>query len=122
MSAAHRNFGAELILDLHGCDPKLIRSKAKLATFARQLCRRIKMKRYGEPILAHFGHKDPMTNGYSLVQLIETSSIVAHFSEGTNKVYLNVFSCKEFDPADAAEFCRKFFKAKGNHRRCIIRK
>jgi S-adenosylmethionine/arginine decarboxylase-like enzyme len=122
MSAAHRNFGAELILDLHGCDPKLIRSKAKLATFARQLCRRIKMERYGEPILAHFGHKDPMTSGYSLVQLIETSSIVGHFSEGTNKVYLNVFSCKEFDPADAAAFCRKFFKAKGNHRRYIIRK
>ena len=122
MSAAHRTFGAELILDLHGCDPKLIRSKAKLATFARQLCRRIKMRRYGEPILAHFGHKDPMTNGYSLVQLIETSSIVAHFSEGANKVYLNIFSCKEFDPADTAEFCRKFFKAKGNRRRFLIRK
>ena len=57
MSAAHRTFGAELILDLHGCDPKLIRSKAKLALFARQLCRRIKMKRYGKPILAHFGHR-----------------------------------------------------------------
>jgi S-adenosylmethionine/arginine decarboxylase-like enzyme len=63
-----------------------------------------------------------MTSGYSLVQLIETSSIVAHFSEGTNKVYLNVFSCKEFDPADAAAFCRKFFKAKGNRRRFLIRK
>jgi S-adenosylmethionine decarboxylase len=122
MSAAHRTFGAELILDLHGCDPKVIRSKSKLATFARQLCRRIKMKRYGDTILAHFGHKDPMTSGYSMVQLIETSSIVGHFSEGSNKVYLNIFSCKEFDPADAAEFCRKFFKAKGNRRRYIIRK
>ena len=56
------------------------------------------------------------------MQLIETSSIVGHFSEGTNKVYLNVFSCKEFDPADAAAFCRKFFKAKGNRRRFLIRK
>ena len=122
MSAAHRTFGAELILDLRGCDPKVIRSKTKLAAFARQLCRLIQMKRYGETILAHFGHKDPMTSGYSLVQLIETSSIVGHFSEGTNKAYLNIFSCKEFDPADAAEFCRKFFKAKGNRRHYIIRK
>jgi S-adenosylmethionine/arginine decarboxylase-like enzyme len=109
MSAEHRDFGMELVLDLHDCDPKLIRSKAKLATFARQLCRRIKMKRYGE-------------NGYSLVQLIETSSIVAHFSEGTNKVYLNVFSCKEFDPKDAAAFCQNYFKAKSHSARFIIRK
>ena len=82
MSAAQRDFGAELILDLRGCDPKLIRSKAKLALFARQLCRRIRMKRYGKPILAHFGAREPMISGYSLVQLIETASIVAHFSEG----------------------------------------
>ena len=122
MSAAHKDFGAELILDLHGCDAKTIRSKAKLAQFAGRLVRRIKMVAYGKPFLAHFGHNDPVTSGYSLVQLIETSSITAHFSENTGSVYLNVFSCKEFDPDDAALFCKRYFGANGMKRRFIVRK
>ena len=86
------------------------------------LCRRIRMKRYGEPILEHFGHKIPLTSGYSLVQLIETSSIIAHFSEATNNAYLNIFSCKPFDPDDAARFCKEFFKAGRVRQRLVVRK
>ena len=49
MSALQADFGTELILDLHGCDPATIRSRKKIDTFVRRLCRLIKMKRYGEP-------------------------------------------------------------------------
>jgi S-adenosylmethionine/arginine decarboxylase-like enzyme len=122
MSDAHGNYGAELILDIHGCDPEIIRDKKKLTEFAGKLVRRIKMVAYGKPFLAHFGHKDPITSGFSLVQLIETSSITAHFSEGKNSVYLNIFSCKAFDKEDAKAFCKKFFKAKRIHNRFYVRK
>jgi S-adenosylmethionine/arginine decarboxylase-like enzyme len=122
MSKAHKDFGAELQLDIHGCDPDIIRNGKKLAEFSRKLVRRIKMVAYGEPFLAHFGHKDPMTSGYSLVQLIETSSITAHFSEGKNSVYLNIFSCKAFDKDDATEFCKKFFKASRVRAKFTVRK
>ena len=122
MSATHKEFGAELILDLHDCDAACIRSRRKIDTFVRKLCRRIRMKRYGEPLIEHFGHKNPVTSGYSLVQLIETSCISAHFSEGKNSVYLNIFSCKPFDPADAAKFCKEYFGAKSLKRRFLMRK
>lgn len=122
MSASHKDFGAELILDLHGCDPEIIRSRKKLETFVRRLVRRIKMKAFGEPFLEHFGHKDPVTSGYSLVQLIETSSITAHFSEGKNSVYMNIFSCKSFDREDCKKFCMEYFKAKRVHNRYFVRK
>jgi len=121
MPKAQREFGAELILDLHDCDPAVIRSRKKLEEFARKLVRRIRMVPYGKPFLAHFGHKDPVTSGYSLVQLIETSSITAHFSEGKNSVYLNIFSCKHFDKDDAKEFCKAFFKARRARNRYIVR-
>lgn len=121
MSAERRLFGMELVLDLHGCDGKVMRSRAKLDAFARKLCRWIKMKRYGEPLLEHFGHKDPVTAGYSLVQLIETSSITGHFSEKTGSAYLNIFSCKEFCGDDAAKFCKEYFGAKKVVKRFIIR-
>ncbi len=114
-------FGAELQLDLYDCDPETIRSEKKLDRFVRSLCRRIKMKRFGEPLIEHFGHKNPITSGYSLVQLIETSCISGHFSDELNSAYLNIFSCKEFDPDDATAFCKEFFKARRVRKRYVVR-
>lgn len=106
------NFGLELILNLYGCDPQVIRSEAELKRFAEEICKAIDMKPYGSPLVAHFGHGKKETSGYSLVQLIETSSIVGHFSEYFNSAYLNIFSCKPFDSQKAVAFCSEFFRAK----------
>ena len=104
------HFGQELILNLYGCNLTTISSKAAIKRFAVTLCDRvIKMKRYGPPLIPHFGHADPVTSGYSLVQLIETSSITAHFSEFKKSVYLNIFSCAPFDPTKTIAFCKKYF-------------
>ena len=111
-STKKEHYGMELILDLHQCDPKIIRSKRKLSQYINQLCKKIKMKKYGPSIIEHFGYSQEKTKGYSLVQLIETSSIVGHFSEKWNSAYLNIFSCKDFDPKSAAKFSQEFFKAK----------
>lgn len=70
------------------------------------------MKRYGEPLIPHFGHENPITSGYSMVQLIETSSITGHFSEYKKSAYINIFSCAWYDPEKTAEFAQKFFEAK----------
>ena len=90
-------FGWELVLDLYGCDQEKISDEKTIKKFARELCRVIDMKPYGEPQTPYFGENQEHTKGYSLLQFIETSSIVGHFSEGTGAVYLNIFSCKEYD-------------------------
>lgn len=106
-------FGQELTLDLYDCDLEIISSEEKIREFVIKLCDEIiLMKRYGEALIPHFGHDDPITSGFSLVQLIETSLVSAHFSEYKKSVYLNIFSCKWFDPEKAEEFSVKFFKAK----------
>jgi len=105
-------YGQELILNLYGCDPKTISSKQEIKKFAITLCEDvIKMKRFGKPFVFHFGHDNPLTSGYSLVQLIETSSVTAHFSEQKRSAYINIFSCAWFDSKKTAEFCEKFFNA-----------
>lgn len=107
------NFGQELILDLYHCNLKTISSRRKIKEFVRRLCDDIiHMKRFGKPLVPHFGHENPITSGYSLVQLIETSSVTAHFSEYKRSVYLNIFSCAPFDPKKTTAFCKKFFGAK----------
>lgn len=106
-------FGQELIINLYDCDIAKISSGIEIKRFVIELCDNvIHMKRYGEPLIPHFGHDNPITSGYSLVQLIETSSVTAHFSEYKKSVYLNIFSCAYFDPKKTEKYCIDFFGAK----------
>jgi len=114
-------YGYELIMDLFECDEKIITSKAKLKEYIDKLCKVIKMKKYGNALISYFGEKSPHTKGYSLVHLIETSSITGHFSDIWRSAYINIFSCKKFNPQIASQFTKKFFQAKRVKRRFIIR-
>lgn len=97
------SWGQHLLLDLKGCDVDVITDADALRTFSRDLVERIEMKAYGEPLLAHFAEHKPEAAGWSLVQLIETSSITGHFCDLTGDAYLDVFSCKPIDVDAAVE-------------------
>ena len=118
---AKKTFGYELVMDLYDCDKDIISSKKKLKEYTDKLCKLIKMKQYGRTLLPHFGEKAEFTKGYSLVQLIETSSITGHFSEYWKTAYINIFSCKKYDAELAKKFTKKFFKAKKLKNRFLIR-
>jgi S-adenosylmethionine/arginine decarboxylase-like enzyme len=106
-------FGWELNLDLYGCSAAKIRSRDDIIAFVIELCDKVlDMKRFGEPWAERFGLDRAETAGYSVVQLIETSSIVGHFSELNNAVYLDIFSCKPYDQAKVIDFCCRFFEAR----------
>ena len=116
------DYGMELTLDLYECNPEVIRSKKKLKEFVDKLCSILKMNKYGRCYLPYFGLTAEHTPGYSLLQFIEASSITGHFAEKTNAAYLNIFSCKEFDPVKASAFAKEFFGAKRVKKRVYIRK
>jgi S-adenosylmethionine/arginine decarboxylase-like enzyme len=67
------------------------------------------MVAYGEPQIVNFGSGNKA--GYTLVQLIETSNICAHFVNEDNTMYLDVFSCKEYDDQIVINLVRKYFGA-----------
>ena len=105
-------WGLSAGIDLHGCNPDTIRDAKKIKQFVVELCERIDMKRFGECTVINFGEDDRVA-GFSMAQFIETSMISAHFANKTNTVYLDVFSCKYYNPYDAADFAKEFFGAKG---------
>jgi S-adenosylmethionine decarboxylase len=70
--------------------------------------------------VVHFG-EDARVAGFSMTQLIETSLISAHFANQSNTTYLDVFSCKAYDPKTVVEFSKGFFKAKRVKRHTVIR-
>lgn len=97
-------------IDAKNCDPQLIRSADAIKEYVVKLCDLIGMKRFQDTQVVHFG-EDEKVAGYSMVQLIETSLISGHFANLTNAIYIDVFSCKIYDPYLAAEFTREFFKS-----------
>lgn len=103
-------WGLSSSIDLYDCDPDLIRNADAIKDFVYKLCDLIEMKRFGECQVVHFGEAEEVA-GYSMTQLIETSLISGHFANLTNAVYLDVFSCKYYDPAVAAKMAKEYFKA-----------
>ncbi len=101
-------WGVSSSIDIYNCDPDKIRSAENIRRFVAELCELIEMKRFGETLVINFG-EDERVAGYSMVQLIETSLISAHFSNLTNTTYLDVFSCKSYDPEIVKEFSQTYF-------------
>ena len=101
-------WGIASAIDIYNCDPDKIRDDKTIRKFVGELCEFIEMKRFGETQVVHFG-EDERVAGYSMVQLIETSLISAHFANLTNTTYLDVFSCKLYDPEKVKNFAQDFF-------------
>lgn len=104
-------WGISTSIDLHSCNPEFVRDAEKIKEFVVQLCELIKVKRFGECIVVGFGEKEEV-QGFSITQLINTSLLSGHFANKTNNIYLDIFSCKYYNPLEAAEFCKNFFQAK----------
>ena len=105
-------WGMASAIDIYNCDPVKIRDEELIRRFVAELCELIEMKRFGETQVVHFG-EDERVAGFSMVQLIETSLISAHFANLTNAVYLDVFSCKPYDPEVVKAFAQNYFN--GSH-------
>ncbi len=123
MNAADKNsesrlspYGVELILDLHECNPDKF-TREHLDEFFTQLCALIKMKKCEVHFWDDVGvpeedqQTEPHTKGTSAVCFILTSTIVVHTLDLLKAVYVNIFSCKDFDPEVAAKFTAEWFEA-----------
>lgn len=109
--ATKEPWGLLTSLDIYDCNPDTIRDAEAIKRFVVELCDLIEMRRFGECQVVHFG-EDERVAGYSMLQLIETSLISGHFANLTNAVYLDIFSCKTYDPDKVTEFSKRFFGGK----------
>lgn len=106
-SVKRSRWGFHLIVDARDCDPQALRSKETIHAFVKELVHVIGMVAFGKPQIVMFGAGNK--KGYTLVQLIETSDITAHFVEETNDIYLDIFSCKNFKQSEALGVFKKYF-------------
>ncbi len=110
-------YGKELIIDMHNCDPSTF-NRESIKKYFKELCKLIDMQRcklywwddHGVP--PEEQQTEPHMKGTTAVQFISTSNIVIHTLDLLENVYLNVFSCKDFDPNVVKKFSEKWFKGK----------
>ncbi len=112
---SEKSYGQELILDLHECKNLDIDTQ----DFCEELADLVNMQiedfhrwesEPGEEM-------DPLTYGQSAIQFILTSNITIHILPLLGNVYINLFTCKEFDKDIAVKFCEHYFEGiiVGNH-------
>lgn len=90
-------WGISFHIDARQCDGNLINSKENLEKWVKQLVHDIEMKAYGEPQIVWFGEAGSNKEGYTVVQLIETSNIIVHCNKADNSAYLEIFTCRVMD-------------------------
>ncbi len=107
-------YGYELILDIHKCDLETF-NRASIDDFFTDLCKEIEMEKCEVHFWDDVGviideqQTEPHAKGTSAVCFILTSTIVIHTLDLLKTVYVNIFSCKEYDPDVAAEFTKNWF-------------
>ena len=108
-------YGKELLLDLELCRrPDL--GRAAIRGFLTRLCELIDMK----PEDLHFWDFEgdpegyatalPHLRGVSAVQFIRTSTIVIHALDEPRSVYVNIFSCKDYDSAAVLRLASEYWQ------------
>lgn len=114
------DYGEELILDIHHCNSDLFTIQIINEYFA-ELCNLIDMERVQTHWWVDDISKEKHLSGISAVQFIKTSNITIHCIRYMQRVYVNIFSCKEFDSKVASEFTSKYFEGKTIRSRSIRR-
>ena len=101
---------------MQDCDTTKFTRK-QIALYCMQLCKLIDMK----PEVLYFWddfhvpmakrQTSPQTKGTTAIQFILTSNITIHTLDVLKSAFINIFSCKEYDTAQAEAFTVTFFSA-----------
>jgi S-adenosylmethionine/arginine decarboxylase-like enzyme len=114
-----QSWGYHYMVDCSGCNDN-ISDKKQISIFVKELIKKIKMKAHGKPTIEYLlpGHKN---EGYSMLQLIHTSNLAAHFMSKSKTAYFDVFSCKKFDTKIVDLTVKKYFAPKKTKSKFLTR-
>lgn len=107
------SWGYHLILNCAA--GKQVNDKEHMLAFIKELVPAIDMIAFGEPWIEHFATHDETKSGLSFCQMIETSNICGHFVDASGDCYIDVFSCKPFNPQTVVDLVNKYFAPETVH-------
>ena len=105
--SASTAWGLLAAVDLAGCTRSRLADGDCIRGFVGDVIAAIGMRAHGPTHLERFGLGE--LEGWSALQFIETSSITVHADEVYCRCFVDIFSCKEFDPRIAAGVACQWF-------------
>ena len=114
-------WGYHTIFDCWDCNRTSIQDREVVKDFLESLVISIEMVPIGDPYIEQTGTGQDDKEGFTAIQIIETSSITAHFIDSTGSLYLDVFSCKKFDQEVVQDLIKEYFKPKSIRKESMIR-
>lgn len=117
----NKYWGYHLMLDCGNCDITKMTDKDNIRSFVKELVESIDMIAVGDVWIEQTAIGIPEKEGFSMYQLIVTSNISAHFVDVPKQIYLDVFSCKEFNKKIVVDTVIKFFNPTNINQNFIIR-
>jgi len=86
-----------LMLDCYGCSSEKLTDTVFLRDLLDEFPAKIKMTKVTSPCVFKYEAPAPQDSGVSGVVLISESHISLHTFPDKNHVFIDIFSCKEFD-------------------------
>lgn len=101
-------YGQNASFDIHEVDPEFFSVK-NLKNLASSLCKDIGMKlgpieTWGSDKQLRNNYKNPKINGISVCQFLYKSSLIVHGIDELHKLFIDIFSCQNFDVEQVKKF------------------
>lgn len=117
-------YGTEIIIDLYDCDTTKFNRK-NIKMYFLQACKLLGVSPEDRYFWDDFRvpkkerQTNPKTKGTTAIQFILTSNITIHTLDIMETVFINIFSCKEYNSKLLEEFTIGFFGAT-RHKTTVI--
>lgn len=105
--AKGRSWGFHLLIDCSKMNDR-IDNEEDVREFFDELIKKLKMKKLTDFFYVKVDDEDG--RGLSAFQMITTSHISMHFDDAERSGYLDIFSCKNFEPKAVIEMIEKYFE------------
>ena len=110
--AKTRSWGAHTMIDLHKCSYSIVRSTWDMNAFIQRVCSFIGVTQLGSPNTIYHQSGYGYTSGYTAMQHANGhTDIVVRVNEHNDNVFVDVFSCKAYEPHQLANLAQDFFGA-----------
>ncbi len=114
-------FGPHLTIDASNCNVRKLTDVRAVYDILNKLPSFMRMTLMTLPYVVKWKDKWAKTEGISGFVMIAESHISIHTFPEENYVFIDVFSCKNFDTDKAAEFIIKAFEAKKSEKNVVKR-
>ena len=115
------SWGVSTSVDLYDCNADLIKDSDHIKGFVKGVCEQLDISGQENAPLVYCD-ENQTASGFSVIQSAGPAGISGHFAHGTQRAYLDIFSCKQYEPRKIAEFALSYFKSSHYKMRVALRK